>query len=86
MGWTGDSQVFYYFRTAADSDSFASASTTNYVEVKARPSAPSFSPTVTKTANSITISPIDAEKEYRIYQSNTTPSNWGTLNAESCLV
>ena len=83
MGWTGDSQVFYYFRTAADSDSFASASTTNYVEVKARPSAPSFSPTVTKTANSITISPIDAEKEYRIYQSNTTPSNWGTLNAET---
>ena len=81
MEWDGTETKNYYFRTKATDSSFASASNSTYVEAKARPSAPSFSPTVTKTANSITISPVAKNQEYRIYPSNSTPGEWETLSA-----
>ena len=81
MEWDGTETKNYYFRTKATDSSFASASNSTYVEAKARPSAPSFSPTVTKTANSITISPVAKNQEYRIYPSDSTPGEWETLSA-----
>ena len=81
MEWDGTETKNYYFRAKATDSSFASASNSTYVEAKARPSAPSFSPTVTKTANSITISPVAKNQEYRIYPSNSTPGEWETLSA-----
>ena len=81
MEWDGTGAKYYYFRTKASNSSFASSSTTSYVEAKARPSAPSFSPTVIKAEDTITISNIVSDQEYRIYPSNSNASEWETLSA-----
>lgn len=81
MEWDGTGAKYYYFRTKASNSSFASSSTSSYVEAKARPSAPSFSPTVIKSEDTITISNIVSDQEYRIYPSNSDASEWETLSA-----
>ncbi len=86
MGWTGDTQVYYYFRTAADSDSFASSSTSQSISVKTRPNAPSDPTLIEVTSNSITIQVVSGQ-EYRLGSSGTwsvltgTTGSDGTTNA-----
>ena len=81
MGWDGSAAKTYYFRTGATDASFASTAATKHLYAPARPAAPAFNPTVTKTANSITISSLAENQEYRIYPFDSTPGEWEILSA-----
>ena len=56
MGWDGNAEKIYYFRTGATDASFASSATTTPITAPARPAKPADPTTVEVTSNSITIS------------------------------
>lgn len=74
---SGDSITAYIGQSLYIQESSSSMRTA--ISIPARPSAPSLEPNVKITASSITILPVDKEKEYRIYPSNGEPGPWSTL-------
>lgn len=81
MGWNGSVKKTYYFRSGATNSSFASSSTTQYVEVNSRPNAPATPTLIEVTSNSITIQ-VTSGQEYRLGPSGEWKTLQGTTGSD----
>ena len=81
MGWDGNAEKTYYFRTGATDASFASSATTTSITAPARPEKPAAPTTVEVTSNSITIKVVFGQ-EYRLGSSGDWETLTGTTGSD----
>ena len=81
MGWDGNAEKTYYFRTGATDASFASSATTTPITAPARPAKPADPTTVEVTSNSITIQVVSGQ-EYRLGSSGDWETLTGTTGSD----
>ena len=81
MGWDGNAEKTYYFRTGATDASFASSATTTTITAPARPAKPADPTTVEVTSNSITIQVVSGQ-EYRLGSSGDWETLTGTTGSD----